>query len=247
MTYKNAPISEVIMGISYDKNKIPVNDFLNNAVLSNEFPLFELFPPISLELLNGFQIQQNFVPVPYLIRRWSNDKKWLLQIQENMFFLNWIRNDTEPVGHYGGFSSIKNKFFSIMTNIEDTSKINLRNDISLLDLTYHDRVKWQSEISDLSEIDKIMNIKSPPKFSNDGYNNIFSRHTFHDSELNGFGFININTDTANVNEQLIKIELNLRGRSNFDDNIEDWFEQAHLKQFNIFEQLFTNEMKEKWL
>jgi len=249
MKYSKAPISEVIIGVTYKNNKIPIDFFLKNALFSEEFPTTELVQPLFLEMLNGFQVRQNYDTNsgPFLVRKWSNDSKWLLQIQANMIFLNWIRLDTEPVGTYCGFPFISDKFFSIIATLEDVMKIQLHNDITLCDLTYHDRVKWQSEISDLSEIAKIMNINTPPKFSEHGYNNIFSRYTFHDFILNGFGLININTDTANDGEQIIKIESNLRGKCAINGDIQAWFEQAHTKQINIFEQLFTKEIKEKWL
>lgn len=249
MKYSKAPISEVIMGVTYTRNKIPVDFILKNALFSEEFPIIELVQPLSLEILNGFQVRPNYDPNsgPYLVRKWSNDRKWLLQIQANMLFLNWIRLDTEAVGNYKGFSSVKDKFLSIMAALEDVMKVHLRSDIVLCDLTYHDRVKWQSEISDLSEIAKIMNLNTPPKFSEHGYNNIFSRYTFHDFELNGFGLININTDTANDGGQLIKLESNLRGRCKINGDIETWFEQAHTKQLGIFERIFTEEIKTKWL
>jgi uncharacterized protein (TIGR04255 family) len=247
--YNKAPISEVFMGVCYNNTKIPVDLILNKALFNEEFPNIGIVEPIILEVLNNFQIRPNYTPnfIPFRIRRWSSDNTWLLQIQANMIFFNWIRLDDEPVGTYAGFSTVKEKFFSILDTIEKDLKINLHNDIELCELTYYDRVKWQSEISDLSEIDKIMNINSPPKFSDDGYNNVFSRYTYHDSELNGFGFININTDTAKGGEQIIKLESNLRGNLANNYVIETWFEQAHDKQLNIFDKIFTKEIKEKWL
>jgi uncharacterized protein (TIGR04255 family) len=162
-----------------------------------------------------------------------------------MIYLNWIRLDTEPVGDYRGFSVVKNKFFSLLSVIETAASVNMRDDIALCDLTYIDRVKWQSEITDLSQIGRIMHIGTPPKFSEQGYNNIFSRYTFHDSELDGFGFINIHTTTARDGEQLIKLESNLRGTVG-DGDMDTWFERAHTKHGNIFEQIFTEEIKTKW-
>ena len=249
MKYSKAPISEVIVGVTYETSKIPVDFILKNALFSDEFPTIAIVQPLALEILNGFQIQANFDPIsgPYLVRRWSTSKRWLLQIQANMLFLNWIRSDNElPAETYEGFSSVRDKFLSVIATLEDVIHINLRSDIALCDLTYHDRVKWQPEISDLSEIAKLMNINTPPKFSEDGYNNVFSRYTFHDSELNGFGIININTDTANDGEQLIKLESNLRGRHSNAGDIETWFDQAHSKHRRIFDQIFTEEIRAKW-
>jgi uncharacterized protein (TIGR04255 family) len=250
MKYSKAPISEVIMGISYQNAKIPVDLVLKNALFSEEFPMTEIVMPLVLETLQGFQIHSYFnqnVTGPFLIRRKVKDSKWLLQIQGNMIYLNWIRLDTEPVGTYVGFSAIKDKFSSLLSVIEAVAPVNLRDDIALCDLTYHDRVIWQSEITDLSQIGRIMNINTPPKFSEQGYNNIFSRFTFHDSELNGFGLININTDTAvDGQQQLIKVESNLRGAITTECDVDTWFERAHTKQNDIFEQIFKEEIKAKW-
>lgn len=247
--YSKAPISEVIMGIVYNTPKIPVDFILKNALFCEDFPDIEIVPPLSIETLKDFKVIIDNNSCPLLVRRWSSDKKWLFQIQANMIFLNWIRLDNEPVGTYGGFSSIKSRFQAILASLENITKIDFHSNILLCELTYYDRVKWQPLISDLSEIEKIMYIKTPPKFSEQGYNNIFSRYTFHDSELNGFGFININTDTDILNngEQVIKLESVLKGSCSENNNFENWFEKAHTKQFNIFENIFTREMKEKWV
>jgi uncharacterized protein (TIGR04255 family) len=173
MKYSKAPISEVIIGINYRNARIPVDTILNSALFSEEFPTIEIARPLILEMLQGFQIQLHLEQntAPFLVRRRAKDLKWLLQIQNNMIYLNWIRLDTEPVGTYAGFSMIKNKFLSILSKIENIAPVHLRDDIALCDLTYHDRVKWQSEIAELSQINQIMNIGSPPKFSDHGYNN----------------------------------------------------------------------------
>jgi uncharacterized protein (TIGR04255 family) len=248
MRYSKAPISEVIMGIGYRNAKIPVDFILKKALFSEQFPIVEIVQPLCVEILNGYQVQPNFDrnSGPFLVRRWTSDEKWLLQMQANMLYLNWIRLDTEPVGTYVGFISVKDKFLSILADLEENTKVNLRSDVILCDLTYNDRIKWQSEISDLSEIGKIMHVSAPPKFSDQGYNNVFSRYTFHDFELNGFGLININTVTAIDGEQLIKLESSLRGRCVIDGDIETWFEQAHTKHNEIFERIFTEEIKAKW-
>jgi len=249
MKYSKAPISEVILGISYKKPKIPVDFILKNALFSDQFPIVEIVQPLFLEMLEGFQLEQIFDQNSgsFLVRRRTGDRKWLLQIQANMLYLNWIRLDTEPVGTYVGFPSIKDKFLSILAVLEDIAKVRIRDDVSLCDLTYHNRVKWQHEITDMSEIQKIMRISTPPKFSEQGYNNIFSRYTFHDFELKGFGLININTATAIDGEQLIKLESSLRGECSIDGDIDTWFEQAHKKQIGIFDQIFTEEIKAKWI
>lgn len=244
--YDRAPISEVIIGVFYKNPKISVDFLLKNALLSDEYPLLEINPPLTIAILNGYKLEpvinQNGGPI--LIRRRTLDKKWLIQVQSNALYVNWIRPDTEPVGHYVGYTAVKNQFFSFLSVLEKNLGISLQEDIILCELSYHDRFSWQAEISELSQLNQLMNISTPPKFSEEGYNNNFSQFTFHDSEIQGFGIININTITAFDNEQLIKVETNLLGSPT--NNLDEWLELAHKKQSDVFEKLFKEDVKKKW-
>jgi uncharacterized protein (TIGR04255 family) len=244
--YTRAPISEVFIGVCYKYPKINVDNLLKSALLHEEFPILEIDKPLTIEFLEGFTL----VPVfnanggPILVRRWTTDKKWLVQIQTNMIYVNWIRPDTEPVGHYVGFTAVKDKFFSILSFLEEHLGVSLQEGIAFCDLSYHDRFPWQDEISELSQLDRLMNISTPPKFSEHGYNNNFSYFTFHDFEIHGFGIISINTTTAIDGKQLIRVETSLRGCPL--NSIGEWLSVARAKQFDIFEKLFKEKKKKKW-
>jgi len=244
--YNRAPISEVIIGIWYKQPKIPVDSVLKNALLCDEFPVIEIIPPLTIEILEGFNLESvvNQNGGPFLVRRWTVNRKWLVQIQANMIYVNWIRPDTEPVGQYVGFTAIKDKFFSILSVLEKNTRIQLQEDIAFCDLSYLDRFPWQAEITELSQLNQLMNVSTPPKFSEQGYNNNFSRFTFHDFEIQGFGIININTTTAIDGEQLIRVETSLRGSPT--NNLDGWLKLVHTKQFDIFEKLFKEDIKKKW-
>ena len=249
--YSRAPISEVIIGVCYSKPKISLDAVLSNALLSDKFPILEINLPLTFTGLKGFQLYmaptQNSGHI--LAMRRSADRKWLVQIQADMLFINWIRPDTEPVtsGHYIGFSAIKKEFFSILSILGNRLNQNLlADDIAFCYLAYHDRFPWQPLIPELSQINQVMNVSTPPKFSGDGYNNIFSQFTFHDSSIQGFGIININSSTSvsSDNNQLIRIESILQGDPS--DGLEKWLKYAHLKQLDIFEKLFKEGMKKTW-
>ena len=244
--YNRAPISEVKIGIGLKQPRIPVDSVLKSALLSDEFPILEINQPLSIDILEGFQLKQimNQNGGPILVRRWSADKRWLVQIQANMIYLNWIRPDNQPVGHYVGFTAVKSKFFSVLSLVEKHLGFPLQSDVDFCELSYLDRFKWQNEIQELSQLNKLMNVSAPPKFSEHGYNNNFSRFTFHDSDVQGFGIININTTTAIDGDQLIRVETNLRG--NPIGNLDEWIGRAHAKQHDIFEKLFKEGIKKKW-
>ena len=99
MQYSKAPISEVIFGVIYTGPKLSPDDiFCLNGHFKDRFPSLEILSPLVVENLNGFQLVSNLDPSltgPLLLRRRSSDSKWLLQIQSNSVYLNWIRNDSE--------------------------------------------------------------------------------------------------------------------------------------------------------
>lgn len=250
MQYSKAPISEVIFGVVYTKQKLSSDDiFFLNGHFKNQFPLLEILSPLVIENLNGFQLLPNLDPLlsgPLLLRRRSSDNKWLLQIQSNTIYLNWIRNDSESVGNYIGYSAVYKQFVCILDSIKEILNINMYEDINMLDLSYGDRIDWQRYIPELSKVNDLINISTPPIFSKEGYNNLFAKYTYEDSELNGFGLVNINTATSIQGSQVIKIETVLRGNlKGF--TFTTWFEEAHKKQSFIFENLFTDNLKKEWL
>jgi uncharacterized protein (TIGR04255 family) len=247
MKYLRAPVSEVILGITYGLNKLPVDKlFQISSMFSIDFPIVEICPPLVLEELNGFRLQplaSDLGAGPFLVRRRTNNAKWLLQIQSNKIYLNWIRKDDEPVGTYIGFSKIKESFAGILERISEVADVKTNH--SLFVLSYHDRVEWQDIIPDISEINTIMNITSPPKFSVEGFNNLFSRYTYPASDIGGYGFLGINTDTSVSQKQVIRFESILNGfipQKTFDE----WMDIAHKKQLLIFENCFNEKLKDSW-
>ena len=247
--YLRAPIFEVIIGVGYKEPKIPLDTVLANALLSDKFPIIEVSQPLKINKLEGFQLQTLQTPNSgqILAKRRSADNKWLVQIQADLLVLNWIRPDDEPVtaGHYIGFTAVKKEFFSVLSTLGDHLGLNLLDDADFCHLAYLDRFPWQSgEISELSQINQAMNISTPPKFTEEGYNNICSQYTFHDASIQGFGVIKINTLTSFDRSQLIQIDSTLQG--NPADGLEPWLDRAHEKQLDIFEKTFKEGIKKTW-
>lgn len=248
MKYRNAPVSEVVVGVSFKTSVFSDDDlFQINTMLNKEYPSVEMMPPLNLEILNGYQLQVGFdiaTSGQVLYRRRSVNREWLVQIQQNKIYLNWIRADSDPVGSYPGFSIIINKFFELMSVLSTKLNKDLSNNIVLFDLTYHDRFSWQDYIKDLTEINTILDL-SIPKILDEENNNIFSKFVYPLKQLNGFGIISINTVTSpETMKQILTIETSLRG---FDTDIKTWFDKAHNLQTCIFENLFRESIKNKWI
>lgn len=249
MKYTKAPVSEVIFGISYNNNVIPLQKLTALVSrLSSTYPLIEVLPPLALEELKDFQLVTELDPSrsgPILFRLRSADRKWVVQLQGDKAYINWVRLDTEPVGYYLGFAKIKAAFDELKIAISSEVGEIPNERISCVDLTYHDRVEWQDYIPDLSKINEILNVCSPPMFSSSGYNNVFSRYSFPDEEIKGYGLININTATAITGKQLLKVEVNLRG-FNASIPVDEWLEIAHQKHNHIFDGLFSASIRKRW-
>jgi len=248
--FNSAPVSEVIFGITFSDSAFSKNNSIISIVndIKDDFQEITYAPPIPDETLNGFKLNQNMDPNqtgPILYRLRNIDSQLLFQIQNNKVFLNWIRKDTESVGQYPGFTYLFTEF---------NKKINLLNsyseqkpDIKMLELTYQDRIFWQDYITDLSDINKIMNITTPyiHNSSNIFYpNNIFSKYTVPLESLGGYAVISINTSTAEE-KQILRFECTIRC-INTENNLDSWYNEANCIQNELFNKLFTNEVLEKW-
>ena len=61
MQYLKAPVSEIVLGITFNK-PIFTNDelFVINSLLQEGYPNLELLPPLNLEKLEGYLLQTTF-------------------------------------------------------------------------------------------------------------------------------------------------------------------------------------------
>jgi uncharacterized protein (TIGR04255 family) len=178
-----------------------------------------------------------------LFRFRSDDKSWLVQIQGNKLYLNWIRDDTKDVGYYPGYRKISERFFALLSELFELGGKPLDSNPLYFDLTYHDRFEWNEYINNISEIDKVLNFSAPQLPLMGGFNNVFSKFTFPINELDGYGILNVNTGTSIKNSQLLKFENIIRGVG---PDIKTWFDAANALQNKYFEGMFKKEVLKSW-
>jgi len=245
---KNAPVSELVFGLTL-KEKIPDSEIIQIVNYFLEaYPLFEIAPPIANEWMNGFQVVPEFdisTSGQVLYRLRSSDRRFLVQLQNNKIFFNWIRDDLEPVGNYPGFSKLYGIFSSVLRNAEEISGMAFRDITKYYEVTYHDRLFWQEIIGTISNIDQIMNVNLPSIPLIEGLNNIFSNFTYHNPRIGGYGSIAINTSTAIDGKQLLRFESMIRGYVN-EISMDEWFKLGHDFQNGIFESSFKQSILERW-
>ena len=233
--------------MTFSKARLPIRSLFDaQQALSGEYPRVEIRPPLADEAMSGFQITQELNSDrmgSVLIRLRSDDGNWMCQVQANKVYLNWIRPDHEPVGNYPGFTAIYRRFVKALDALSFSLADFSTDFVKYYDLSYHDRLEWQDHIASLSDVHKIIRLKPPEVGTPEGFNNIFSRYTYRNVSLGGYGILAINTDTAVTGKQVLKVESTLRG---IHQSGEAWFTEAHRVQYDHFTQLFRPEILVQW-
>lgn len=250
--YSKAPISEVIIGITWERALLQdKGQFFNiyNSILQ-EFPIIQYFQPLVNEDLVGYRLHPEFdiqKTGPNLCRFFSTDKNWLVQLQFNKLYLNWIRQSEDDV--YPGFEIVRDKFLKILDLVSNDDTYT---SVKSLELNYQNRFPWSNYMKDLSELHEFINYKPAEVFIGRKaaqLNNAFSRYLFHESAINGFGSLSINTstDVKDSITQLLFIDFTLRGKPEEGQfGLKKWFELAHEFQYEQFTNFFKNNLKGKW-
>lgn len=247
--YSKAPVSEVIFGINFNMLVLSREVLFSiYSLLKNDFPTIEILVPMADEKLVGFQIMTGIDPAltgELLLRLKSKDLKWLVQLQGNKIYLNWVRLDTEDIGHYPGYTAIKNKFEEVIKLMGTNLAINLTENVNYYELTYHDRVEWEKLIKNMNEVDKILNYIPPKLTTPIGLNNLFSKFTYSDETVGGYGLVGFNTATSQTNKQVLRVENTIRGFLP-DVDRDKWFGIAHQKHEKHFTEIFTEKILNSW-
>ncbi len=249
MRYSKSPVSEVIFGITFVMKSLDLGDILiAYKELAANYPSIEVVPPLADETLVDFRSSTELdadKTGPFLLRLRTPDRKWLVQLQGNKVYLNWIRLDVEDVGHYAGFKAIRKRLNDVVSILGSAGRSNFDSEVKYLELTYHDRIEWQPLVPSISNSSEIMRFQPPDIGIPKGFNNIFSKYTYHEERIGGFGVLSINTATSVKGTQLLKFENTLRGTL-ADRSRDDWYEIAHNIQFEQFERLFTDSLLKEW-
>ncbi|SFE95773.1 TIGR04255 family protein [Thermoflexibacter ruber] len=259
--YKNAPISEVIFGVTFSRGILGINNLIFDLItdFKDNYPIVYAQNPLFDEELQDFRLltNLNLHQTGQAVYRLQNEsEKRLIQLQHNKFFFNWVRKDNQSVGEYPGFTKLYNlfsngyesivkKFAKLLPDME------VDNYVKYYELHYQDRLNWQQYITDLSEIDKILKIRIPfmPNLNGGIYapNNIFSKFTIPMPDQVGFSTITISTASSEQGEQLLVVECSIKGKKVEALSRKEWFLKARDMQLQLFDQLFQAEILQSWV
>lgn len=215
-----------------------------------------MLAPLVDEELIGFQLNTTLNPQatgPFLHHLSTDDERWLIQLQQNKLYFNWIKKDDQPVGAYPGFSTVYKRFEDVYQQATAPTKkalsdISIDQLIKTYSLLYQDRLFWEAHIADLSQIGRILRINTPsvPGANKESYfpNNIAAKYTVPIKEIGGFANINITTHTSDGRQMLI-LQCELKGKVENQD-AKQWFQNSHEIQVKFFEQIFHQDILSQW-
>jgi uncharacterized protein (TIGR04255 family) len=245
--YKQAPVSEVILGVTFKDQVLARNNFFISLTqeLLSEYPNYQVNSPLGNDVFNERLVaipQLNpAVTGPHLNRQWSADKNWLVQFQFNKFFLNWVRDDSKEVGNYPGYSAISKKFKRQLDSLMSKTNSSTQ-DILYSELTYQDRIVIPPEAK--SNLSEIINFKLPSFKKAPSHTDFFTAFNSPIEELGGFLIFNMITMPAQQND-ILKIEFIIKGNlSNVSPY--EWMDRAHEVHVDIFEEFISKQTLEKW-
>jgi uncharacterized protein (TIGR04255 family) len=248
MKYTNAPISEVIFGITLER---PIEESARIISyycekLSEKYPKFELSNPISdYTISETGNVELHFDPVltgQAVFRFRSVDKKFLIQIQKNKIYFNWIRGDEETVGHYPGYKSLFIKFNDILKNF--LQYIGQKADgILSCDLTYHNRIDLDELIKDKFTLVDLFSCSLPVYGEKQlglsyAVSEVIEKYNF---------FLNTKIETINRGENnVLRYKHIIQSINSLEVGYIKWFNEAHKIQVHSFEKTFSKKVLETW-
>jgi uncharacterized protein (TIGR04255 family) len=244
-TYGKAPVSEVIFGVSFAERALEIkNLFEIQSRLKDRFSEIRIHQPIASESIEQGIVRSNIdldLTGQWLLRLFSSDGDWLVQLQGNKVILNWIRKDDKPVGGYPGYTKIKSTFFEVFDAIFGYVP---QGKISEIELTYQDRVEWKKYITSLAALDKIFmtGVYSPHGTSQVHQVNV--RNYYEIEKLSGYSQLVLSSGMSGEREML-QIQYSVRS-NDIDRDVMDWFDSAHLHHMEFFEGFFRSEVLDDW-
>ena len=248
MIFNKAPISEVIFGVAFNKplkNVTEIVDFYCSNYKTS-FPILELSNPIADVIIHEndkTEVSLNPNLTGQAIFRFrSEDKHYLLQIQKNKLYFNWIRQDDELTGNYPGFSDLYSKFINITNELKKGYFNNNDNFYKSFDLTYHDRFKINDFLS--GNLDKILKINI--KNYGDKILHFSDKTTEIINVISSRCTRNIETLFNQQNEKLLRFECTMQSFDNNKLTLEKWFKKAHELQNKIFIDTFNEDLLKLW-
>lgn len=246
--YKNAPVSEVICGITWPEPVLYKSGQFFSVLhkLQNEFPQMQFLSPLGDDSFDerGRSGTLNPLHTGSGLYRFSKEgEPWLIQLQHNKFYLNWVRSDQTSVGHYPGFQEIFTKFQSLLKQIAGIGFADFP--LKYAELAYQDRIFFLDYIEKLDDIQEILNFNIPAWLDIGESMGFASESYFRLPEIQGAASVNTSTSKNLEGKPILSVLNSISGLPQVMD-AEKWFTEAHEIHLEFFNKLFKEPLLDKW-
>ncbi len=231
--FKNPPINEVVIGVYFDPKIVAFRSEHVGILwskLREEFPTVEQRPPLNSPI-RGNETLLELMPMP---RYWfvSEDQVTLIQIQQDAFFLNWRRKDSEYPHFEENLKPSFDKYYGIFKSFlkNDLGVENLR--IGHCELTYIDLIEppeyWKGPLDTPNVIPSfsIPDCASAQDAVPD-FNCAYSYHVNPNLQL--YVAIRSATPVEQPDSRLMHLEFKSLGKppGNTKSDTDAWYDRAH--------------------
>ncbi len=251
--YKNPPINEVVVGLSFSplvKMKVAHIGLFWNTIKS-EFPKCQQAPILGADLQNIDEIiePETGAPIP---RTWfiNNTDDHLIQLQKNRFLFNWRKREQT----YPHFEEISKRFFLYLKEFEEFSE---GNDIGTIEYKNYE-LTYINNILMIEQWDKINAVRN--LFPDISWNNEEKHYLRNPETINWQSVFTLQDGKIKLitkiqsgfrridNHPLYIFEITARSNENGASiKKEEWYELAHESIVLAFEDLTAeNIQKNVW-
>jgi uncharacterized protein (TIGR04255 family) len=242
ISYKKAPLVEVVVGIQLSKEAITSEFIFEFYQLSkNKFPKIQEHPPLPFQIENKDSNAQLGLPNGISSRKFfiESEGNRLIQLQHNRIVFNW--RVAKPDDQYPHYDSVIKEFYGIIEQVEKKVPIKLL--INQLEFSYVNHMVLEDfglDSLQVSNIIKFINFPNPLKTIN-------CNLSLWEPELEGNIIAQLKSAKRNRDDKKILIyETTCRGVNKNGQSVEQWFDQAHQKLLQLFENSITDKAKSIW-
>ena len=253
INFKNPPINELVCGIQFNPISIPFiyisNEFF--STIEAEFPnVVETAPlPQRFDVLTHSEEGEIELENPYIryLFKDSKDIK-LIQLQNGKYSFNWRKPDGNDEA-YPRFSKLFKEFlqyWNILNNI--FKKNNVEIEFNQLELTYIDLIIYDNIGTEVNHFHKIFSFLKENSNLLNSINGLKVELFKPINDLKGHYYLSFHPAQLKKDlKEVIVLDSTIRGMfTEKNENIEEWFVNAHKEILNNFIELINDPIKEKW-
>ena len=246
--YENPPINEIVCGVLFESiNGLRVGHLgLLWQRFKSDFPKFEDHNPIGPITEEDLNPDKPRLPRVWFVQEYDNE---LVQVQFNRFIYNWRKR--RPDDDYPGYEKVVGNFEQYLLRFQkflvDEELGNLTP--NRYELTYIDHILLNEGWETLNRIDRVfpslISLEAHKILSED-VREINWQMMFGLPKDSGILQLSIrNAQRVSDNRPLLNVEFSAVSNEPYQP-MRDWFDSAHEVINNLFSQLVSNEIQEKF-